>query len=153
MTREQRILLGGIVFTVLAFLIGFGWQYTRARSLHDQLQQTNQQLTFKELEATLAAATIEASRGNYEISRQLASRFFTRLQTDIQKAPEDKQTALRAISNQRDVIITAASRSDPQTPSLLGQLYGTYRVTFGDTPVTPQPAPVQPLPAPATTTQ
>ena len=153
MTREQRILLGGIIFTVIAFLIGFGWQYTRARSLNDELEQTNQQLTFKELEATLAAATIQATQGNFEISRQLASQFFTDLQNDIEQAPEDKKTELRAISNQRDIIITAASRSDPQTASLLGQLYSTYRVAFGETPVTPQPAPVQATPAPATTSQ
>lgn len=157
MTREQRILLGGVIMTIVAFLIGFGWQYTRARALDSDLQVSNEQLTFKRHEATLAAATIEAYRGNYEISRQLASRFFTGLQTDVGRAPEDKQMQLRAINNQRDAIITAASRSDPQTASLLGQLYSTYRVAFGESPVPAQPGPGPgpgPAPAPpATTTQ
>ena len=38
MTREQRILLGGVIMTIVAFLIGFGWQYTRARALDSDLQ-------------------------------------------------------------------------------------------------------------------
>ena len=151
MTREQRILVGGVIMTVVAFLIGFGWQYMRVRTLDGDLTEVTEQFTFKRLEATLGAATIEAYRGNYELSRQLASNFFTGLQDGIQRAPEDKRTELNAIMRQRDVIITAASRSDPQTASLMGQLYSTYRVAFGDAPVTPQPAPVPRVPA--TTTQ
>lgn len=150
MTREQRILLGGVIMTVVAFLIGFGWQYMRARTLDNDRTQLMEELTFKRLEATLGAATIEAYRGNYELSRQLASNFFTGLQDGMQRAPEDKRTELNAIMRQRDVIITAASRSDPQTPSLMGQLYSTYRVAFGDAPVAPQPAPVPPVPATST---
>jgi hypothetical protein len=150
MTREQRILLGGIIMTVVAFLIGFGWQYTRARALDGDLDRVTHEFTFKRLEADLGAATIEAYRGNYEIARQIASNFFTGLQDALPRAPEDKRTELNAILAQRDVIITAASRSDPQTPSLLGQLYSTYRVAFGAAPVAPQPAPVN---VPATTTQ
>jgi hypothetical protein len=152
MNREQRILLGAVIFIVVAFLAGFGWQYTKARGLAADLSASSEELTFKRLEATLAAATIEAYRGNYEIARQLASSFFTSLQNDLQEAPEDKQMQLRAIMNQRDAIITAASRSDPQTASLLGQLYSTYRVAFGEAPVQAPPAAAAPAP-PATTTQ
>lgn len=150
MTREQRVLVGGIAMVVVAFLIGFGWQFTRARALDEELSRTTTTLTFKNLEATLAAATIEAFRGNYEIARQLASQFFTALQNDMEQAPADKRTELNAILGQRDVIITAASRADPQTASLLGQLYSTYRVAFGEAPVTPQAAPAT---VPATTSQ
>ncbi len=149
MTREQKILLGGAVATILAFLIGFGWQYTRASRLDQQLATTRTDLTFERLESTIAAATVEAYRGNYEIARKLASDFFTGLQNELMRAPEEHRTELNAINNQRDAIITAASRSDPQTPNLLGQLYSTYRVAFGDAPVTPQPAPMTP---PTTTT-
>ena len=103
------------------------------------------------LESTLAAAIIEADRGNFEIARKLASDFFTGLQADMSRAPQEHQQELTAIAGQRDVIITAASRSDPQTGSLLAQLYSTYRVTFGDTPVTPTAGP-GPAPAPTSTT-
>ena len=148
MNRQNILVVAALV--LVAFLIGFGWQFTRARALGTELEQTTEQLTWKELEVKLAAATIEAQRGNFEISRQLSSEFFTRLQNEIGRAPDDKRLELQAISNQRDAIITAASRSDPQTASLLGQLYSTYRVAFGEAPVTPLPAPEMP-PPPSTT--
>ncbi len=156
MTREQKIGMTGAIATVLAFLIGFGWQYTKARSLQQDLDATRIELTFERLEANLAAATIEADRGNFEIARQLSSDFFTQLQADMSRAPEERRAELGRILAQRDAIITAASRSDPQTGSLLSQLYSTYRVAFGDSPVPPQPAPI-PVPSPgsvpATTTE
>lgn len=141
MTREQKLLLGGVIATVLAFLIGFGWQYTRAEKLQQELQTTSHELTFERLEALLAAATIEAENGNYEIARQLASDFFTGLQADMESAPEAARQSLGVIAAQRDVIITAASRADPQTSSLIGQLYNTFRIAFGDAPVAVQAAP------------
>jgi hypothetical protein len=144
MTREQKIAVTGVVATVLAFAIGFLWQNIRARGIQDNLDTANVELTFARLENKLAAATIEADRGNYEIARQLSSEFFTGLQTDLDRAPEARQSELRRILSQRDIIITAASRSDPQTGSLLAQLYSTYRVAFGSTPVSPQAGPAPP---------
>ena len=146
MTREQKIMLGGAIATVLAFLIGFGWQYTRAERLEQELNVASTELAFQRLEGKLAAATIEADQGNYEIARQLASDFFTGLQADIPRAPDAAQQQLNVIAAQRDIIITAASRSDPQTASLIGQLYNTFRIAFGDEPVATQ------VPAPATAT-
>lgn len=151
MTREQKIALTGVIATVLAFAAGFLWQNARARAVQEKLDTANVELTFERLQSTLAAATIESDRGNYEIARQLASEFFTGLQTDLHRAPEARHDELRRILAQRDVIITAASRSDPQTGSLLAQLYGTYRVASGDAPVSPQAAPA--TPATSTTTQ
>lgn len=141
MTREQKLLLYAAAGIVVAFLIGYLWQNTRARSFEKQLEQANTELTFEKLETKLAAATIEADRGNFEIARQLASEFFTGLQTDMSRAPEDHRQELTAIMGQRDAVITAASRSDPQTSAHLAQLYNTYRVAFGDAPVAMQPAP------------
>lgn len=152
MTREQKIAVTGVVATVLAFAIGYFWQNTRARGIQDRLDTANVELTFERLENKLAAATIEADRGNYEIARQLSSEFFTGLQTDLDRAAEARQPELRRILTQRDVIITSASRSDPQTGSLLAQLYGTYRVAFGDAPVSPQAAPATPAPPETTAT-
>ena len=142
MTREQKIVLSAVITTIAAFLIGFGWQYSRAHQLEDRLETTTNDLTFKRLEAKLAAATIEADRGNYEIARQLASEFFTGLQSELGRVPEDKRQELSIIASHRDAVITAASRSDVQTGSLLAQLYNTYRVAFGDAPVAAQPAPM-----------
>ena len=148
MTREQKIILSAVITTMAAFLIGFGWQYSRAHQLENQLETTTADLTFKRLEAKLAAATIEADRGNYEIARQLASEFFTGLQGQLPQVPEDKQQELSVIASHRDAVITAASRSDPQSGSLLAQLYNTYRVAFGEAPVAAQPAPAPPTVTP-----
>lgn len=150
MTREQKFVLGGLIGILAAFLIGFGWQYSRARSFESRLDTVTQDYTFKRLEATLAAATIEAQRGNYELARRTSSDFFTALQEAMPRAPEDQRLPLERIAAQRDVIITAASRSDPQVASMLGQLYGTYRVAFGGLPVTPQPAPAAAQPSTTT---
>lgn len=150
MTREQKFLLTALIGVIAAFLIGFGWQYARARSFENQLAEVRQDFTFKQLEARLAAATIEAQRGNYELARRHASDFFTGLQEALPDAPAAARGNLERIAAQRDAIITAASRSDPQTASLLEQLYGTYRVTFGGLPVTPMPGPA---PAETTTAQ
>jgi hypothetical protein len=151
MTREQRLVLFGVAGIVLAFLIGFLWQNMRARDFERRLEAANVELTFERLQSRLSAAVIEADHGNYEIARQLASDFFTGLNNDMQRAPAESQQALHAIAGHRDAIITAASRSDPQTGSLLFQLYNTFRVTFGDAPISPPRA--APAPATSTTTQ
>jgi hypothetical protein len=151
MTREQKLMLFAVAGIVVAFLIGFVWQNTRARDFERRLEVANTDLTFERLETRLAAALIEADRGNYEISRQLASDFFTGLQNDIKRAPVETQQQLHVIAGHRDAIITAASRSDPQTASLIGQLYNTFRIAFGDAPVTPPRA--SPAPRSSTTTQ
>ena len=153
MNREQKLGLFAAIGIIAAFLIGFVWQNMRARDFERRLDQANVELTFERLESKLAAALIEADRGNYEIARQLASEFFTGLQADMSRAPEEHRQELTAISGHRDVIITAASRSDPQTASLIGQLYNTYRVAFGDAPVSPQAAPAPPAAPTSTTTQ
>ena len=153
MTREQKFGLYALIAVIVAFLIGSGWQYSRARDFEQRLDQTTTELTFERLESKLAAAIIEADRGNYEIARQLASDFFTDLQREMPRASEESKAALVAISGHRDAIITAASRSDPQTGSLLAQLYSTYRVAFGDAPVTPRRGAVSTPPVTSTTNQ
>jgi hypothetical protein len=154
-TREQKTIYFAIAGIVVAFLIGFLWQYTRARGFEQERTQLRNELVFKRLETTLAAALIEADRGNYEFARQLSSEFFTGLQMNLSHAPRTTLQELNAINRQRDVVITAASRGHPETSSLLGQLYNTYRIAFGDAPVgaqAPAPAGTTATP-PATTTQ
>jgi hypothetical protein len=151
MTREQKILLGAFIGIVAAFLIGFGWQYSRARSFENRLADVTRDYTFKRLEATLAAATIEAQRGNYELARRHSSDFFTALQDALPDAPDNARATLQRISTQRDAIITATSRSDTQAASILEQLYGSYRVAFGGVPVAPTPAPAPPTTTTTTT--
>jgi len=133
-TRSALFIAGGVV---VAFLVGFGWQFARAHSLQGQLDQTERELTFQRLEATLGAATIEAQRGGFEPARQLASDFFTRLQAAADQAPAAGQPQLQQILSQRDAVITALSRGDTQSGAVLAGLFVRYRIAVGETPATP----------------
>ncbi len=140
MTRARKTfaIAGGIV---LAFLVGFGWQFTRAHGLQGQLDQAQKELTFQRMEATLGAATIEAQRGGYEPSRQLASDFFTRLQAAIETVPDNEKAGLQDILQQRDAIITELSRGDAQSGAVLANLFVRYRSAVGEAPAAPANAP------------
>ncbi len=152
-TRERKTIYFLIAAVVVAFLVGFLWQYTRARTFERERTQLRNELIFKRLETTLAAALIEADRGNFEVARQLSSEFFTNLQSNLSNAPPTTLQELTAINRHRDQVITATSRSQPEASTLLGQLYNTYRVAFGDAPVGVQPLDAQRADSPATTTQ
>jgi len=149
MTRARKTfaIVGGIV---VAFLVGFGWQFVRAHGLQGQLDQAQKELTFQRMEATLGAATIEAQRGGFEPARQLASDFFTRLQGAIETVPDNEKSPLREILQQRDAVITELSRSDGQSGAVLASLFVRYRAAVGEAPVTPAATPVAPATAPAT---
>lgn len=134
--RDRRIPLfiaGGVL---VGFLIGFIWQYASARGYRGELDRTTHELTFKRIEATLGAATIEAQRGSYEIARQLASQFFSSLQDNAGRAQASAVPALTDILGRRDVMITALSRNDPQSGPMLAQLFFRFRSAMGE-PVGP----------------
>lgn len=128
MTRKQTLLVAGAV--VLAFLIGFGWQYLRASSLSDELEETRRALVLERLETSLAAAAIEAQRGSYEAARQFVSEFYTGLQENIGAAPEAARPELERLLAQRDALVTALSRGDPATADLLPRLLVRYRTAL-----------------------
>lgn len=145
MTRLQRSLLFALA-VVLAFGIGFGWQYLRAERIERALASARAQLTLRSLEGTLGAAAIEAQRGTFESARTLASDFFTGLQQTIETAPPAAREELRGVLADRDAIITALSRAGPEAAETLVRLFVRYRVALGG----PEKAiPVAPAPAPA----
>ncbi|CAN5702251.1 hypothetical protein BH23GEM10_BH23GEM10_03610 [soil metagenome] len=149
MTAQQKVVLTAVVAAIIGFTIGAVWQYTSARSYADRLDVAETDLAFQQTEATLGAATIEAQRGSYELARQLASDFFSSLQQHVDRAPADQQPAFRDMLEHRDAMITSLSRSDPQSGSMLAQLFVRYRIAMGepvgpnDTTSTP-PAGMQP---------
>lgn len=147
MTNQQRTILAAAVAAILGFAIGAAWQYAASRGSVQQLEQTQRDLAFQELEATLGAATIEAQRGSYEIARQLASDFFTGLQGSVVDAPADRGPEFREILARRDAMITALSRGDPQSGSMLAQIFVRYRIAMGE-PVGPASDTQSPEPAP-----
>ena len=157
MSDTQQVVLGVVVAAVVAFAIGAGWQYSSARAYRGELDTARMQLdtvrhelTFRRLEATLGAATIEAQRGNHESARRLASDFFSGLQTAIPTAPASAQPQLQQIQAQRDVRITELSRSNLESGGLLAEMFRSYRAAMGE-PIGPIPAPSGQPPAGDTT--
>lgn len=130
MTRARRGLLiaAGIV---VAFGIGFGWQYMRAERLETELAETRQELVFTHLEATLAAAAVEAQQGGYEPARRLTSDFFSGLQARAGEAPPEQGQELETILGRRDQLITLLSRGDPAGRDLLVRTFRQYRIAVG----------------------
>ncbi len=148
-TKQALFIAGGVL---LAFLVGFGWQFTRAHSLAGRLEQTERALTFQRMEATLGAATIEAQRGDFEPARQLASDFFTQLQAAAGQAPSAGQPQLQQILAERDQVITELSRSDAGAGPALAQLFVRYRTAVGESPAAPPGGTPAPAAAPGSTT-
>lgn len=87
MTSEQRNTWVAVAGIVVAFVVGFGWQNSKAREARTELDAARQDVTalhhqqaLQQLEASLAMATVAAQFGSFERGRQLASDFFARLQ-------------------------------------------------------------------------
>lgn len=129
MTRGKTALLAA-TGALLAFAIGFGWQFARAERLERELEEARRDLVFEQLESTLGAAAVEAMRGSHETARQLTSEFFTGLQQNVSRVPPDVREEMQAILAQRDSLITALSRSDPQAGDLLARLFVRYRLAW-----------------------
>jgi len=130
MTKGRRIgLIAGAI--IVAFLVGFVWQYVRAQQLARTLDSTRRALATTRSEATLGAAAIEAQQGRYETSRQLASDFFTALQGDVARASASVPPAVTTILGRRDSVITLLSRNDGQAAALLSRMFVEYRAAVG----------------------
>jgi hypothetical protein len=157
-TRKWALI--AVIAAVVAFLVGFGWQYMRARGLSGDLEVAQRAATFNGLEGTLGAAAIEAQRGSYELARQHASEFFSGLQTAAGDAPEAAVPVLQQMLGERDAMITTLSRSNPQAGPLLAQMFNRFRAALGrpvgpqgTEPTTPPPADTQiPVDSPRDTT-
>lgn len=137
---NPRVRNGLLIFlaVVVAFGIGAAWQFTSARTAREQLNTvtaerdaTRAELEMQRLEATLAAAALAAQLGNYERGRQLASDFFTGLDTHQAAAPEAATAAINEIKAERDAVITLLSRSEPGSGLQLTRMLVRYRQALG----------------------
>ncbi len=115
------------------FLIGAAPMWMRARENAVQRDSAQRQLQLSELQNTLSSAVIDARRGEYELSRQTTSDFFSELRKRID-APLDQKilsqsqrNALLPLLEGRDDLITLLARSDPAAADRLTNLYVNYR--------------------------
>jgi hypothetical protein len=154
MTSRQRNALIIVAAIGLAFGGGSAWQFAKARqarlerdSAQQELAAAEQQLALERLEATLAIATVAAQLGNFERGRQLASDFFTRLQESAAGAPPAASAGFAEILARRDALITALSRSEPESGLELARLLASFQGALGKEAASP--APLRPAAPPA----
>ncbi|MCA1612661.1 MAG: hypothetical protein LC795_04780 [Acidobacteria bacterium] len=132
--KRVGIYLGAALFI---FLLGLGPMWLKARGAIAQRDAARRELRLSQTQVTLAAAAIDARRGEYETARQTASDFFTALRTELD-AGEDSSLSARQreaaapLLDRRDEIITLLARSDPASAERLSDLYVSYRAAVYD---------------------
>ena len=117
---------------LVAFLVGFVPMWLKARESNNNLAATERTLGLTRMQNNLAAAVIDARRGEYEPARQAASQFYTSLQADIEKGDasglnEAQRAAAQGLFAGRDEVITLLARSDPASADRLSDVYVAYR--------------------------
>lgn len=127
----QRYIIYAVVLLVV-FLLGFIPMWLRARTAASSLAETERQLTLSKMQNDLAAAVIDARRGDYEPARQALSRFFTSLSVERDKGVSSSYTEAQRNSMQplfagRDELITLLARNDPASADRLSDLFVAYR--------------------------
>ena len=127
----RRIIVYAVA-VLFVFLLGLVPMWLKARDSAAHLARAEQQLNLARLQNTLAGATIDARRGDYEPARQSASQFFTTLRAEIDKGETSifnaaQKSAVPSLFAQRDEIITLLARSDPASADRLSDLFVAYR--------------------------
>lgn len=117
---------------LVIFLLGLVPMWLKASDNASQRDAAQRELRLSQMQNNLAAAAIDARRGDYEPARQTASDFFTALRNQADASNEsaltDKQrNDVRPMLQQRDDIITLLARSDPASADRLSDLYVAYR--------------------------
>ena len=128
------------VYAVLAvgfFLMGLIPMALRARQYAEDREAAQHEVRLKQMETQLAAAVINADRGEYEPARQTASDFFTLLRNQIDRGSESdlsslQRDRLKDLLSQRDDVITLLARSDPAAVNYLSDIYVSYHKAMND---------------------
>lgn len=147
MTPQMRNVLIVTAAVVVAFGVGFGWQFAKARQARLELDTAREEMaviqrerTLEQLEASIAMATVAAQFGNFERGRQLASDFFDLLQEEASNAPETARSGLDDILARRDGIITVLSRGQPESGFELATVLTLLQRALGKEPtLSPRP--------------
>jgi len=131
-THPMRRFVFYVVLLIAAFLGGFIWMGLKYRACSATLSEAERQSSLVRMENTLAAATIDAQRGEYETARLTASDFFTFLRAETDKGVDSALSqaqidGAQPLFAQRDQAITLLSRGDVASADLLSDLYVAFR--------------------------
>ena len=134
--RLKRIAIFAAI-VVVVFLVGFVPMWLKARSAANERDAARRELRLCKLQSALAAATLQARRGEYEVARQATSDFFTALYNQVNATggesdlTSQQRDSLRPLMNDRDNLITLLARGDPASADRLSDLYVSYQKTMG----------------------
>ena len=131
---RRWLIWAGLV--ALAFLLGLLPMWWAKSKVSAELDRTTVELKRQQHLNSLSAAAVYARRGEYETSRQYASRFFTDMQAELDNGESKifnahERTQIPQILATRDDIITLLSRADPASAERLSNLYVEYRAATG----------------------
>jgi hypothetical protein len=109
----------GLALIVVAFFIGFFWQFYQATTVRHSLAATERELVVERLRVQLSNAAIAAQAGRYEAARREMSDFYSRIQTEEWALPDQLRSVAREFLAMRDDVITGLSRSNPEFAGVL----------------------------------
>jgi hypothetical protein len=115
-----------LIAVVLAFLIGFLWQFYQATTVRRTLSETERELVVERLRVQLANAAMAAQAGRYEEARRQMSDFFDRIQTEEWALPGDLRNVAREFQAMRDDVITGLSRANPDYAAVLSGMLDRF---------------------------
>ena len=122
-------LIAGAV--LLAFLVGLVPMWLMARGIAADRDAAQSQLRRSEMGNLLLLSIVDARRGEYEVARQEASEFFTRLRAEEDKGDDgfltaNQRTNIKTIFADRDAAITMLAQRDPASVDRLTDIYVAY---------------------------
>ncbi len=130
--KNERLKKAAIVgaIALVAFLLGFLPMWLSARTHENERDAAIKTSRPSVLQNTLATATINARRGEYEQARQQTSDFFTGLRAEIERDASAFKTeqikSAQPILPQRDETITLLARIDAAAADRLTDLYFAF---------------------------
>lgn len=130
-TRTRAPLAGkgvlvGLLAVVLAFFIGFFWQFYQATTVRQTLAETERELVVERLRVQLANAAIAAQGGRYETARREMSDFYDRAQTQRWALPDRLVAVTDEFFAMRDDVITGLSRANPEYADVLSGMLDRF---------------------------
>ena len=128
----MRRLINSTALILVGFVLGIVPIWVKSRECSSALSDAAHQLNLARIQNTLASASIDARRADYEPARQAASSFFTSLGTETDKGngsalSQAQKGGLKPLFIRRDEIITLLARNDPVAADRLSDLYVSYR--------------------------
>jgi len=127
--RRALFYLAGIT---LIFLLGFLPMWFKVAHLEKERDAAQSALRLAQVQLALAAAAIDARRGEYEHARLSVIKFFTDVTAEMQRTagssiPAAQRETLQPLLAQRDELVTLLARGDPASAERLANLYVAFR--------------------------